>query len=827
MKRLLQYITHRKIYFHCILLCIISFLAWGLTTQFWFFMGYETAWLMSVPHTIQGLFRSHAYIYYLNYLLFGWNPTGWYAVAIVLHTIASLLSFFVLLSLTNVYALAAAGSLIFVASITYHDVITWGSFNSYYAFMMICVFLSLLGYRVYMQRKNIVYLFLSLLFAFLAFYNRESGLVLIGILFIYDLFFHFKKNKKYIIAFFIRMALFLGVAFVYLLIRSAFGDVVGDYADDSVQLRLRLQNDHQYVLLAWRTVLAFGRYYASLWLPYELLNAVREKFVALVGYGDTIRFFFFSSLGWINLMVVSFIIYLRRTSKYRKLYYFSLVWTILWIAITSFAIPSTDTVLRQEYLWNTRRYEYYAFFGVCLFIATILFEIGQYTKHTFRNKKVATIVVPMIVAVLVSVNILWLWKIEYGLLITVHKRTKQFYESFKRQFPILSDTVVVYQFPHANGLNDLLGEWSVVRDQEYPNLKNRPFATESQLGRILEKVSSKTILLSDVIFLDYSIERGLLDRTKEILTILKKARELSLSNDAISVLPEKTYPVEIPYKLDVTILANPSVNSSKQFGDSDMRYAIVRAENIKNSSVKVSATASQRPGEPFFYLLPSNLIDGNFGVRSGWMADSIPAVVTIHLGTPQNVRGLFFSTEKGPRLPSSYHIDYSLDGNNWEKILDRKNNTDVERIDFFDKPIMASYIRLTVDTTTTGAFLYLDEVEVIPESGFESVKNFQSPRELVSHSMKTPNVPYAFIKIRWGTDKTYVETPMQEFIVPIRADGRPMKYAFRIPEMEQFSRNGDFLKKYITNIAIEPVGPYNIQILSKSLRPFYEITDTK
>ena len=45
-------------------------------------------------------------------------------------------------------------------------------------------------------------------------------------------------------------------------------------------------------------------------------------------------------------MVVSFIIY--RWRQNRKLYYFSLVWTILWIAITSFAIPSTDTVLRQN-----------------------------------------------------------------------------------------------------------------------------------------------------------------------------------------------------------------------------------------------------------------------------------------------------------------------------------------------------------------------------------------------------------------------------------------------------------------------------------------------
>ncbi|MBI5613916.1 discoidin domain-containing protein [Candidatus Gottesmanbacteria bacterium] len=827
MKRLLKYITRRKVFFHCLLLCFVSILAWGLTTQFWFFMGYESSWLMGVPHTVQGLFRSHAYIYYFNYLLFGWNPAGWYAVAIFLHTIASLLSFFVLLSLTNTFAIASIGSLLFVASITYHDVVTWGSFNSYYALMMICVFSSLIAYRMYCLRKRVFNFILSLFFAFLAFYNRESGIMLVGIILLYDFLFHFKKEKKYFISLLFRFALYIGVVLLYLVIRNAFGDVVGDYADDSVQLRLRLQNDHQYFLLAWRTVLAFGRYYASLWLPYEVLNAFREKFVVLLGHGDTIRFYFFSVIGWFNVLLVSLITFFRSKSTFRKLYFFSLTWTVLWIFMTSFAIPSTDSVLRQEYFWNTRRYEYYSFFGVCLYVAMILFEFNQYLMQVFRNKKFVNAVVPMIVAGFVAINILWLWKIEFGLLTTVHKRTKQFYQSFKRQFPTLPDEVLVYQFPHANGLNDLLGEWSVVRNQEYPNLKNRIYTTESQFARVLEKVSNKSNRLSDVIFLDYSIEKGLQDKTKEALGILHNAKELRLSNDAVSVLPEKTYPVEIPYRLDVTISANSTANQYEVFGSANVHYVEKRAEYIKNSRMEVSATASQRPGEPFFHFMPQNLIDGNFGVRSGWMADSIPAVITIRLEKPENIRGLFFSSEKGPRIPSSYHIDYSMDGSTWEKVLDRKNNTDSERIDYFDKPVLSSFVRLTVDSTTTGAFLYLDEVEVIPESGYEIAKNYQNPKELVANALKTPNAMYAFIKIRWNTDKTYVETPLQEFVVPIRADGLPEKYSFRIPEMEQFSRNGDFFKKNITNIAIEPLGPYNIQILSKSLKPFYEIADTR
>ena len=63
--------------------------------------------------------------------------------------------------------------------------------------------------------------------------------------------------------------------------------------------------------------------------------------------------------------------------------------------------------------------------------------------------------------------------------------------------------------------------------------------------------------------------------------------------------------------------------------------------------------------------------------------------------------GLFFSTEE-PSF-SSYHIDYSLDGNNWEKILDRKIILMLKKLIFIS--LIWLHIRLTVDTTTTGAFV--------------------------------------------------------------------------------------------------------------------------
>ena len=314
--------------------------------------------------------------------------------------------------------------------------------------------------------------------------------------------------------------------------------------------------------------------------------------------------------------------------------------------------------------------------------------------------------------------------------------------------------------------------------------------------------------------------------------MIDKKREVKLSNEAMTILPEKMFPVEIPYKLELTLSAVPNINISTKeknnlFTEEVSAYVQKRTEYINNSTVEVSATASQRTGEPFIYLLPSNLIDGNFGVRSGWIGDSIPAVITINLGKPQSIQGVYFSSEKGPRVPSSYHIEYSIDGVTWIKVIDRKDNIESERIDLFDRPVDTKYVRFTIDTTTSGAFAYLDEFEVIPQSGVSVAQKYQNPKELVSRLTRAPNSLYAYIKIRWQTDRTYTDTPPQEFIVPIRADGLVKQYSFRIPEMENFSRNGEFLKKYITHIAIDPLGPYNIQIHSGTIKPYYEITNTK
>ena len=75
----------------------VGILAWLPTLNFWFFKAYEATWLMSVtPHTLFNLLKGHAFLYFLDLKLFGWNPVGWYATGIILHLIAGSIFYFLI-----------------------------------------------------------------------------------------------------------------------------------------------------------------------------------------------------------------------------------------------------------------------------------------------------------------------------------------------------------------------------------------------------------------------------------------------------------------------------------------------------------------------------------------------------------------------------------------------------------------------------------------------------------------------------------------------------------------------------------------------------------
>ena len=132
------------------IIIVVGFIAWFPVINNWFFLGYEASWLTSyLPYNFINLLRSHSFLYYLDYLIFGWNPWGWYLTSIVLHVTASILLFILLQHITKNKTLSFISSVIFVASSSYVDVLISGSRNSYYSLLLVWILLGLITFFKY------------------------------------------------------------------------------------------------------------------------------------------------------------------------------------------------------------------------------------------------------------------------------------------------------------------------------------------------------------------------------------------------------------------------------------------------------------------------------------------------------------------------------------------------------------------------------------------------------------------------------------------------------------------------------------------------------
>lgn len=826
MKHFFQRKTVYTVLLYCVLLVVVSWFAWSGVLSFWFFKAFEPSWLMGVPHTFGGLYRSHAYLYFLDYTLFGWNPAGWYATALVLHTLASLLIFGYLYSLTKSFRLAGLAGLFFVASPSYQDVLTWGSFNSYYALLLSCVVASLWLYHYWRCSLKKRFLFGSLFFAFLAFFIRESALALIGVIIFAELTIYYRTKIFKPFEVLKKIIPFIGVALIYILLRYFLGEVYGDYMDDSVQLRLSLLQDHLYLMFAWRVILAFGRHFASLWIPYEWLNTVRVLLVDISRGSVILNKYFFSLMGGIVAGICGGILYKLRKTKIFSFLLFAFMWSLLWTVITAYAIPSSDTVLTQDFFWNTRRYNYYAYVGVVLWWSVIFWWIYENIQRRLPRLRYYTY--PGFVGLIgfvVIINIFWLRAIEKNLFVSIHAQSRAFYASFQKEFPKISKDYIIYQYPYSEGLNDYLFEWSFLKGTLYPNLKDAPFTTESQLARILEKVSNGVYRLDNILFVGYNSLNGIRNETKRAKEALRNVQSFEAYGVETSTLPEGKFPVEIPYIVEIGYNAVPS--GVVQATAEAQSYAADRDTFLTHASVDVSATVTQRPNEPFLHVLPMNLIDGNFGPRSGWLADSIPGVVTIDLGSEQEVGALWWSSGDKQRVPSTYRIESSLDGKAWKEIVFVHRNTKTARIDFFDEPVTGRFIRMDIGTTDTGISVYLDEIEVIGAGGLPFAKRYTDPNILVNDSAMIIASPTGWAKFSWSTNKTWTSTPPQEKWFSVITDGSSHTVQFILPDMERFSTKGEFLQKFITGITVAPVSPFQLNIEYVTLKPQYEIAATK
>ncbi len=818
-----------------LIITLLGALAWLPTLNFWFFKAYEVTWLTGIaPYTLVNLIKGHGFLYFLDWKIFGWSPMGWYLTALVIHIIASLLFYKLILTISKKRILALISSLIFMVSTSYNDVLTWGSFNSYYPLLLICLLVSLITFFKFKESNDKKMLLISLTLAFLGFFVRETGIVIIPLIFAIDVI--FTKNifsKKEIIGIIKRQIPFLLIILFFFLIRSLYGGTPGDTADGNVKLQMRFMSDGLYVEYAKAAILTIGKLIPPQIIPYELMNYIREQGSKFVYY-ETMNKYFFPFVGWMILGFFGVIaIKLRKSKAYFRIFLFFLVWLGLFSLFVSLAVPSTPEVLSRAYEYNTMRYRYFAFLATSILLGIILVNYIKSLK-----------LLKIIVGLAVIINLVLIWKIERQVYVDFYKPAKDFYVKFNSYFPTLSDKTTFYMYPHAPALGDYLLEWFTIKDEKYSNLNDEPFRVESQLIAVLSKIKSGKVNINDVIFLDRSQENGLINETEKTRKLLLNQDDFEINVNNLGKLyrsPNFQGPiVDIPYNLELKFNAFESAsfigkNSDSQRFRTLADYSLQRNEYLDSVKVKTAYTMSQREGEPFFHVLPKNLIDGNPGRRSMWIADSFTPWIEVDLGNDKEIIGVAWgSLENSTRIPATYSISVSTDGNDWKKITGVKNSTVSEKIDLFE-PVTTRYVKMEIHTTSGGDFVAIDEFEVIASSASEAVALYKDRNKLFEDTINIfdfmsgqADVEYLqqigldafWTKLTWETNKTGSVQNYQYLYIPFAFNQADQVVNVEIPEGEIYSGSGDYLKKYFTNFSIDfGDGPFEILVNSVTLKP--------
>jgi tetratricopeptide (TPR) repeat protein len=128
----------------------------------------------------------------LNYQAFGLNPAGWHASTVALHLICTYLVYRLARRLTQREWVSLVAALLFGLYPAHVEAVDWvsGATEPLFAVFLISSFLEYLAYRDATGPGHTRWRVASLLLAGLAVFSKETGVVIPGIVFAYEWFFH-------------------------------------------------------------------------------------------------------------------------------------------------------------------------------------------------------------------------------------------------------------------------------------------------------------------------------------------------------------------------------------------------------------------------------------------------------------------------------------------------------------------------------------------------------------------------------------------------------------------------------------------------------------
>lgn len=845
----------RSYFLQLVIMAVIALLAYHKIFSFWFYHGWEASWLFGLTggdFSLINLMKSHGFVSYLNLLLFGWNPKGWFFTALIFHLISTLLITIFVSRLTKNRVVGFMSGLLFIATTADHDVITWGTFESLYAVQVLGFYISLITY--YQFRKSGLRLLyaVSVFIFFVTSLLRESGLLFLPVVVLLELIFFQQKllkelvNKKIrlnkLLKFIYLLLPYIAVSAVYLLLRMSYGGSAHDFIDERVQYRILLFHEHRYLEYAWYGILAFGQYIPPYFIPYPLLNNLKT-FVYSVFPSDFVNYYFFVLIGWAFYFLMGFFLWKQRKTKhFKSLIFFFLIFTSTTI-FYSFAWTTKLSFLPIPYSWSENRWRYF------IFSAFAPFAVLTYSwilSCSILKNKLKTILTAGLVVSCLSINIYYLNLIEQDMYVNNSYPSVLFYKTLKKEFPTLKNNDKFYTFTGSPGLNDFFAELQYIYRYIYPNISKIP----TDWIRADFYYSLKKIIAGEsIFFVDFSRDMGLKNKTPDVVRFIKKhedviyeENDLTRKTNKQNIISKENVPVDFPrlmnIKSSVEIIPQDIKRTSRI--DEEKFNALLsfipnQLDFIQNAKIKVCKTMGPE-NEPFHHLRPELMIDGNIQPRSYWWADCRPAWVIFDLGKEEEIAGFGWASLSSPDgFPRDYNYETSDDGITWYKRLNVKGNTVNDRIDSLPSPVKARFIRFWVEETSGRAMLYIHEFAVIKKDSESILKSYTSFKTLYGdmynfwNLLSNTQAEYAvsklstvWIPIVWQTrpDNTVPIENRTQYL-PMIADGISRNYKFELLDNTYYSNDNQFLNRYFTDFTISFPELSNWNVESFVTRPIF------
>lgn len=249
----------------------------------------------------------------IDYHLFGLNPAGYHFTNLLWHIIAAWLIYLLFYKLSRRSWLSFWPALIFLVHPLQTEAVTYVSGRAD-PMAAVFVLLSLLAYVIYRQKKQKLFLGLSLLSFLMALLNKEQSIMLPALIFIVEFFFFFDKRQwRRSLILFLPFALISLIYFLTRIYFLNFNDLlagvnyVGGY-DNSLKTRL----------LTFTYV--FIKFLALLFAPFKLHMAYEVA---------PVTSFFSWSVGLFILTIAVFAYVIKKYWTRDKLVVFGLAWFLI------------------------------------------------------------------------------------------------------------------------------------------------------------------------------------------------------------------------------------------------------------------------------------------------------------------------------------------------------------------------------------------------------------------------------------------------------------------------------------------------------------------